>query len=169
MIRFFCPSCAKILKAPPDAAGQKVACSGCGQRLLIPSPVRNKTIFGKLEPAPDFRQQPSGHAPPPRADAWGRVGKALTLAATVLVVLGFAAAGMWLGIRDQSPPKGGDDSRAGRRSEPLALEFPVRSVPRSEDPEKGPRDRGSAGAASAAASMNWQENFLTFIFRTCQN
>jgi hypothetical protein len=37
MIRFACPRCNKILKAPDEKAGVKVACPGCRTPLLIPS------------------------------------------------------------------------------------------------------------------------------------
>lgn len=36
MIRFRCPTCRKVLKAPDDRAGRKIECPGCGQRLQIP-------------------------------------------------------------------------------------------------------------------------------------
>jgi S1-C subfamily serine protease len=48
MIRFCCPTCKKILQATESQAGQKVACPGCGQRLQIPAPPRNKTVLGSI-------------------------------------------------------------------------------------------------------------------------
>jgi DNA-directed RNA polymerase subunit RPC12/RpoP len=48
MIRFACPTCKKVLQAESQQAGQKVACPGCGQRLQIPAPPRNKTVLGSL-------------------------------------------------------------------------------------------------------------------------
>lgn len=56
MIRFSCPTCKSLLQAPPVKAGEKVACPKCGQRLLIPNPVkpaaRNKTVLGVPLPSP---------------------------------------------------------------------------------------------------------------------
>lgn len=40
MIRFACPTCKAVLKAPPRKAGDEVACPKCGQRVLIPNPVK---------------------------------------------------------------------------------------------------------------------------------
>jgi DNA-directed RNA polymerase subunit RPC12/RpoP len=37
-IRYSCPRCAKPLESPVAAAGQKVNCPDCGQRLLVPQP-----------------------------------------------------------------------------------------------------------------------------------
>jgi hypothetical protein len=53
MVRFACPTCQKVLKAPDHGIGQKTSCPRCGQRLLIPGPVqvRNKTVLG--HPLPD--------------------------------------------------------------------------------------------------------------------
>jgi hypothetical protein len=53
VIRFSCPACQKVLKAPDQGAGRKTHCPRCGQRLLIPPPVRveNKTILGRPEPS----------------------------------------------------------------------------------------------------------------------
>lgn len=52
MIRFACPTCQKVLKAPDDSAGRKTHCACCGQRLVIPPPiqVQNKTFLGKPLP-----------------------------------------------------------------------------------------------------------------------
>jgi ribosomal protein S27E len=50
VIRYSCPSCNTQHTAPYSQAGQKVFCSSCGQKLLIPSP-QNKTVLGKLEDA----------------------------------------------------------------------------------------------------------------------
>lgn len=46
MIRFACPRCKSVLKAPDRKAGSKVACPKCQQRLQIPIlPPQNKTIM----------------------------------------------------------------------------------------------------------------------------
>jgi predicted Zn finger-like uncharacterized protein len=56
MIRFTCPTCQKVLKAPDESVKRKVSCPRCGQRLLVPDPVKpaasNKTVVG--EPMPDL-------------------------------------------------------------------------------------------------------------------
>jgi DNA-directed RNA polymerase subunit RPC12/RpoP len=40
MIRFSCPACQKVFKAPSRAAGRKASCPRCGNRLLIPPPIQ---------------------------------------------------------------------------------------------------------------------------------
>jgi DNA-directed RNA polymerase subunit RPC12/RpoP len=72
LIRFRCPRCGKSLESSADLSGQKVNCTGCGQRLQIPSPptpptpALNKTVLGAVEGQPPqptaFATQP---APPP--------------------------------------------------------------------------------------------------------
>ena len=39
MIRFQCPKCGKVLKAPDNSAGRKGSCSRCKKRLLVPLPL----------------------------------------------------------------------------------------------------------------------------------
>src|SRR5258708_5050141 len=48
MIRFSCPRCKASLEQPEDAAGSKVACPKCSQRLQVPLPPTTKTILGDL-------------------------------------------------------------------------------------------------------------------------
>lgn len=59
MIRFQCPTCLKKLQAPDGTTGRKTNCPSCGQRLLIPPPIRtqvqNKTILGQPTPSPPER------------------------------------------------------------------------------------------------------------------
>lgn len=56
MIRFKCPACQKILKAPDEGAGRKINCPKCGQRMLIPALERpattTKTMLGQFAPSP---------------------------------------------------------------------------------------------------------------------
>jgi len=47
VIRFRCSKCDKRIKAFARRAGRKTACPRCGQRLLIPSPARNRTLLGE--------------------------------------------------------------------------------------------------------------------------
>jgi hypothetical protein len=65
VIRFSCPTCSKVLKAPDHGAGRKIACPGCGQRLLIPPPLRveNKTVLGELMPDSPASSIPSAPDP----------------------------------------------------------------------------------------------------------
>jgi DNA-directed RNA polymerase subunit RPC12/RpoP len=60
MIRFACPTCKSVLQAPLVKGGEKTACPTCGQRILIPNPVKpavsNKTVLGSL--------LPESHSPP---------------------------------------------------------------------------------------------------------
>jgi DNA-directed RNA polymerase subunit RPC12/RpoP len=73
MIYFQCPTCLKKLKAPDKAMGHKIHCPGCGQRLLVPPPirtqVRDKAIIGQPTPAPpeklDEGQAAEGMSEPP--------------------------------------------------------------------------------------------------------
>jgi hypothetical protein len=48
MIRFSCPVCQKVLKAPDHGTGQKCSCPRCGQKLVVPPPFQfeNRTILG---------------------------------------------------------------------------------------------------------------------------
>lgn len=79
MIRFTCPRCQAIIKAPDNKAGDKAPCPGCGQRLQVPAPPippPTKTVIGQgltTSPAPGGTN-PSGQltwpqhnppAPPP--------------------------------------------------------------------------------------------------------
>src|SRR5260370_30537975 len=50
MIRFSCPTCGKVLKAPDRGGGREIPCPSCGQRLLIPPLVQlqNKTLVGQV-------------------------------------------------------------------------------------------------------------------------
>ena len=52
MIRFACPICHRIFKAPDEAARRKVPCPRCGQLLVVPAPlhVKNKAMLGLLLP-----------------------------------------------------------------------------------------------------------------------
>jgi hypothetical protein len=67
MIRFACPTCGKVLKAPDRASGQKLPCPRCGQRLQVPPPVQplapNKTVLGELVPELESRAA-AGPEPP---------------------------------------------------------------------------------------------------------
>lgn len=38
LIRFYCPSCNKRVKAPTEAAGRAIRCPKCGESLVIPHP-----------------------------------------------------------------------------------------------------------------------------------
>ncbi|HJT78209.1 MAG TPA: hypothetical protein VJ739_13480 [Gemmataceae bacterium] len=70
MIRYACPRCKAVLESPDRKAGQKVHCPGCGQRLQIPLPPRNRTVLAPLVPAPPPEQagtQPVPAASYPRA------------------------------------------------------------------------------------------------------
>jgi hypothetical protein len=55
MIRFGCPTCNKVIKAPDEGAGRKIPCPRCGQLLVIPAPLhqKNKAIRGLLLPEPE--------------------------------------------------------------------------------------------------------------------
>jgi hypothetical protein len=72
MIRFQCPTCQKVLKAPDNGVGQKVSCPGCGQRLQVPPHIQplNQTVLG--QPMPDDPATPpvltGGKAPDRLAD-----------------------------------------------------------------------------------------------------
>jgi len=59
MLRFQCPNCQQILKAPPEWSGRKTKCTRCGQRLLVPTapPPQNKTVLANSLP-PANQQAP---------------------------------------------------------------------------------------------------------------
>lgn len=71
MIRFACPVCHKIMKAPEKGVGKKISCPKCGQRLEIPPPVQvqNKTVLGQplpeKIPAVPISSAPVPPVPPP--------------------------------------------------------------------------------------------------------
>jgi hypothetical protein len=56
MIRFACPTCQKIIKAPDEGAGRKFPCPRCGQLLVVPPPLyqKNKPMLGLLLPEPEI-------------------------------------------------------------------------------------------------------------------
>jgi hypothetical protein len=58
MIRFACPRCGAVFKAPGEKAGEKFPCPRCGQRLQVPTPLE-KTVLGQPLP-PRFPQAPIG-------------------------------------------------------------------------------------------------------------
>ncbi|MHB1423152.1 MAG: TFIIB-type zinc ribbon-containing protein [Gemmataceae bacterium] len=62
MIRFACPTCKAALQAPAQTAGDKVACPKCGQRVLIPNPV--KPAASNLPPI-QAQHKPSTSQPEP--------------------------------------------------------------------------------------------------------
>src|SRR5262249_47435395 len=66
VIQYSCPACQVVLEAQDNMAGKKIICPKCGQRLLIPSPTRNKTILGQLlsDPAPSTSLSLPGTQPP---------------------------------------------------------------------------------------------------------
>jgi DNA-directed RNA polymerase subunit RPC12/RpoP len=70
-IRYSCPKCKKSLTSPPSAAGQKLNCPGCGQRLQIPQPAappQNKTMLAVDESNRGPQAAlPAVQAPPPTA------------------------------------------------------------------------------------------------------
>jgi predicted RNA-binding Zn-ribbon protein involved in translation (DUF1610 family) len=58
MLRFACPACNAVIRGPDRAGGTKVSCPQCGQRLLVPSPAKKRTMLGRLLP-----QRPNQAAP----------------------------------------------------------------------------------------------------------
>jgi hypothetical protein len=64
VLRFQCPNCQQILKAPPEWSGRKTKCTRCGQRLLVPAapPPQNKTVLANSLPpaAPETQAAPQG-------------------------------------------------------------------------------------------------------------
>jgi hypothetical protein len=75
MIRFQCPTCRKVLKAPDHGAGRKIPCPRCGQRLQIPFPVQHKTILGQFvsDPTAPSPVQPSAIKPAGAVPSHGQV------------------------------------------------------------------------------------------------
>jgi len=69
MIQCRCPSCGTVLTATAEQCGSEAPCPGCGQRLLIPPPVRTDpgpVPVPSLEP---YRAPPTIASAPPRPDA----------------------------------------------------------------------------------------------------
>src|SRR5262245_60729369 len=85
MIRFACPGCNKVLKAPENKVGAKSSCPYCGQRVQVPAPVvRRRTVLGRLLPhrPPVLVAKP---APPQLAPvAWKRTVDPADVALAVL-------------------------------------------------------------------------------------
>jgi uncharacterized Tic20 family protein len=67
MIRFCCPTCHSVLQVADSAAGTKVLCGSCTQRLLVPPPAPpsplNKTVLGEPLEAPVERLPVVGPTP----------------------------------------------------------------------------------------------------------
>jgi hypothetical protein len=78
-IRFACPSCSKVYKAPDEHKGKTTTCKNCGAAVVIPEPVR-EVLFGvplppdgAVEPSPDPAPRPADPpAPTPAAVSNGR-------------------------------------------------------------------------------------------------
>ncbi|MEO2089438.1 MAG: hypothetical protein ABGY75_08070, partial [Gemmataceae bacterium] len=51
MIRFACPSCQKVYKAPEENAGQSMGCKKCGVRVVIPKVMLQKPVLGIALPS----------------------------------------------------------------------------------------------------------------------
>ena len=64
-IRFACPACNAVIKAPADKVGRKVNCPKCGQRLQIPPPPKERTVVAKPLPAKEPGHTPAAPPPPP--------------------------------------------------------------------------------------------------------
>jgi hypothetical protein len=59
MIRFQCPRCKKVLKAPDDSAGRKGSCSRCRKRLLVPAATdATPNPFEFDEPSTELNESP---------------------------------------------------------------------------------------------------------------
>ncbi|MGH7172770.1 MAG: hypothetical protein ACRELG_21010 [Gemmataceae bacterium] len=88
MIRFTCPTCKTVLQSPGPTAGNKVACPKCGQRLLVPNPVKpaagNKTTLGAAPKAGG----PLPFAPPRRNPRAARLALFLALGLCALLAAG---------------------------------------------------------------------------------
>lgn len=63
MIRFVCPACNAVLKAPVGKAGCTAGCPRCGRELLIPSP--EKPLPGKRIPESQTEAGYAASPPPP--------------------------------------------------------------------------------------------------------
>lgn len=50
---FNCPTCKGTVSATKDECGQKTRCPGCGQKLLVPSPMIDETVVGEFLGAGD--------------------------------------------------------------------------------------------------------------------
>ena len=48
LIRYKYPTCQSILESPPRAAGSKIACPKCNQRIQVPANPLNKTVLGSV-------------------------------------------------------------------------------------------------------------------------
>jgi DNA-directed RNA polymerase subunit RPC12/RpoP len=64
MIRFSCPRCQSLLEQPIDAAGQKLPCPVCGQRLQVPALPENRTVLANLIPDNQVVAGSSAPSPP---------------------------------------------------------------------------------------------------------
>lgn len=76
MIDFGCPRCGTALRVADSAAGQKLPCGKCGQRLQVPMPAEMRTMQGALLPQ---NAAPAPAAAPAKAGKewhWRQDGKA---------------------------------------------------------------------------------------------
>src|SRR4051812_10855318 len=101
-------ACGKTLNVPEKHAGKKGKCPACGAVVDIPS----------LSAAPPAR--------PPAPRGAKRSGRPLVLAATGVVVLGAAAAGIWffVGRGANPPPSSGNVVAQAPSKDPLPVKGP---------------------------------------------
>jgi WD40 repeat protein len=52
VIQFACPACARVIAVPPQAAGQRGRCPGCGATVTAPHDVAAPTVVGAGAPPP---------------------------------------------------------------------------------------------------------------------
>src|SRR5579884_2425319 len=145
MIGFACPRCGSAYQVPPTAAGKKMPCRKCGQRLLVPFAAAPEMTIeavpllpGRASPLAG-RYPPRAPAPPPPPPAaGGGVGKffeglgvflfAGFLGVAVLLLAGFF---VWRALHKETPaapPSGETTASTKPDTAPKATELTPKQI-----------------------------------------
>ena len=98
-ISFACPSCLQVLEAPPEMAGEVVACPSCQKEIRVPKPAPKQPQARKIQP-PAIPRVPSAtitRQPGPRTEIQTNVKQGALIGGFVCFVIGiiFMFSSLW--------------------------------------------------------------------------
>ena len=145
MIGFACPRCGSAYQVPPTAAGKKMPCRKCGQRLLVPFAAAPEMTIeavpllpGRASPLAGRYPPRAPASPPPPPAAGGGVGKffeglgvflfAGFLGVAVLLLAGFF---VWRALHKETPaapPSGETTASTKPDTAPKATELTPKQI-----------------------------------------